>query len=105
MQSVEPLALEDMQNLILKRRVVLQEAIKTLDYQINNLQKHFSRLQVREWKRNRRKLKRSLKLLPTPQQLKRSGKLITKILKDNNIPEYISYLKNKHDEKANSLPS
>lgn len=91
----------EMQNLILKRRSVLQEAIKTLDYQIANLQAYFSRLQVREWKRNRRKLKSQLKRLPTPQQLKRSGTLIRKILTEHKLHHLIE---NKN-EKVNSFPS
>lgn len=100
-RPLSELALKDMQNLILKRRVVLQEAIKTLDYKIHNLQPYFSRLQVREWKRNRRKLKRDLRLLPTPQQLKRSGTLIKKILTEHSLHHLIE---NKN-EKVNSIPS
>ena len=91
----------EMQNLILKRRVVLQEAINTLNYQIANLQVYFSRLQVREWKRNRRKLKAELKRLPTPQQLKRSGSLIKKILTEHSLHHLIE----SKNEKVNSLHS
>lgn len=99
-RPLSELALEDMQNLILKRRVVLQEAIKTLDYKIEHLQNHYAKVQVREWKRNRRKLRRDLRLLPTPQQLKRSGSLITKILKEHRLHHLLE-----NHEKVNSIPS
>jgi len=46
-----------------KRLPVLEAALRTVEYQIESLTNYYSYLQVREWKKRRRALKRDIKLI------------------------------------------
>ena len=50
-------------NKLYERKATLEAALHTVSYQIDNLQAHFSKPQIREWKRHRRNLKQKLKFI------------------------------------------
>lgn len=70
-----------MRNKILERRAALEAALQTVRYQIANLQKFYSREQVRCWRKHRDSLIQKLKELPTPEQVAASARRNTSLVK------------------------
>ena len=62
-------ALEEMKNKILLKRQALEAARATLNYQIKELSKYYSKEQVLVWRARRNKVVRSLRELPTEKQI------------------------------------
>lgn len=70
-----------MENKIITRRRALEAALKTVRYQIDNLQPFYSREQVRCWRKHRDSLIRQLELLPTEAEVKANAKNSTALIK------------------------
>ena len=70
-----------MENKIITRRRTLEEALATVRYQIANLQKFYSKEQVRCWKIRRDSLIKQLDGLPTVEQVKANAKSHTALMK------------------------
>lgn len=63
-------------NLIIVRRQTLAAALETVRYKIKHLQNYYSREQVRCWFRERNKIVRELRYLPTDEQIQAGAKRV-----------------------------
>lgn len=70
-----------MRNKIIERREALEAALLTVRYQIANLQKYFSKEQVRCWRIRRDSIIKQLRNLPTVAQVKQDAKNLTALKK------------------------